>query len=366
MTTVYVIQHVAVETPGLIAEALTARNIALDFIRPFKGEPIPRRLGDHAGLVVMGGPMGVYEQDKYPFLRKEIRLIEDALGEARPVLGICLGSQLLAAALGAPVTRGPQKELGWHPVTLSRAAARDSLWRGLPKSFTAFHWHGDVFELPHAAAPLASSKLTEHQAFRYGDSAYGLLFHLEMTGQIIQRVMRKFRRELREVGLSEQGLLEGATARLRNLQTIGRAVFTRWSALVSGQGDAQLDQPAIHTKRVYEPAEPADGVRFLIDRLWPRGLKKDALRLDGWLKEVAPCDGLRHWFNHDPARWPEFRRRYFAELGQRTEVLRPILNAARRGPVTLLFAARDTEFNHAVALRDYLGKAGRPNSRGPQ
>lgn len=357
MSAVYVIQHVAVETPGLIAEALKARNIALDFIRPFKGEPIPRRLGDHAGLVVMGGPMGVYEQDEYPFLRREIRLIEDALSERRPVLGICLGSQLLAAALGAPVTRGPQKELGWHPVTLSRAAARDTLWRGLPKSFTAFHWHGDVFELPDAATPLASSTLTEHQAFRYGDSAYGLLFHLEMTEQIIRRVMRTFRRDLREVCLTERDVLENATAHLPRLQTIGPRVFSRWSALVSGERDARLEQPKIRTKRVYEPATPADGVRFLVDRLWPRGIKKDALRNDGWLKEVAPSDGLRRWFNHNPARWLEFRRRYFAELDQRADALRPILNAARHGPVTLLFAARDVKFNQAMALRDYLKAA---------
>jgi uncharacterized protein YeaO (DUF488 family) len=111
---------------------------------------------------------------------------------------------------------------------------------------------------------------------------------------------------------------------------------------------------AIQTKRAYEPATAADGARFLVDRLWPRGLKKTALRLDGWLKEVAPSDQLRRWFGHDAKKWPEFRRRYFAELDAHSEALQPILAAAARGQVTLLFSARNAEQNNAVALREYL------------
>jgi len=233
--TVYVMQHVPCEMPGLIAEVLQAAGVTLDFIRPFKGDRIPRRIGAHAGLVVMGGPMGVYEQDRHPFLRQEIRLIQDALGEHRPILGVCLGSQLLAAALDAPVTRGKEKEIGWHSVTLSRAAAHDKLWRGLPESFIAYHWHGDVFELPRAAKSLAWSKLTEHQAFRYGESAYGLLFHLEVTEQIIWRMTGTFRRELREARLDERPVLDGMAEHLPGLHPIGRTVFARWAALVTGE-----------------------------------------------------------------------------------------------------------------------------------
>ncbi len=108
------------------------------------------------------------------------------------------------------------------------------------------------------------------------------------------------------------------------------------------------------TKGVRVPATPQDGARVLVDRLWPRGLKKAALRLDAWLKDVAPSEALRRWFGHDPARWTEFRRRYFAELDQHSETWRQLLAAAARGPVTLLFAAHDAEHNNAVALRDYL------------
>lgn len=110
----------------------------------------------------------------------------------------------------------------------------------------------------------------------------------------------------------------------------------------------------IRVKRVYDPAGPEDGARFLVDRLWPRGVKKEALKLDGWLKELAPSDGLRRWFAHQPARWQEFRRRYFAELDRNQPAWKALLEAARQETVTLLYAARDTEQNNALALREYL------------
>jgi uncharacterized protein YeaO (DUF488 family) len=112
----------------------------------------------------------------------------------------------------------------------------------------------------------------------------------------------------------------------------------------------------IRIKRVYDPSEHADGTRFLVERLWPRGMKKEALQLDGWLKEVAPSDALRRWFGHDPAKWEEFQRRYFAELEDKPAAWQPILGPARQGDVTLLYSARDTEHNNAVALKAYLNR----------
>ena len=119
----------------------------------------------------------------------------------------------------------------------------------------------------------------------------------------------------------------------------------------------------ITIKRVYDRPEPADGTRFLVERLWPRGVKKDTLHLDGWLKELAPSDALRRWFGHDPAKWEEFQRRYFAELTSKPEACQPILEAAQRGNVTLLYSARDTQHNNAVALKAYVEKAP-PAARG--
>ena len=113
----------------------------------------------------------------------------------------------------------------------------------------------------------------------------------------------------------------------------------------------------IRTKRVYEAAAKTDGQRFLVERLWPRGVKKEALRMTAWLKEVAPTKELREWFHHDPARWTEFQRRYRAELKERPAACQPLRDAAKRGDITLLFSAHDLEHNNAVALKDYLEKA---------
>jgi len=110
----------------------------------------------------------------------------------------------------------------------------------------------------------------------------------------------------------------------------------------------------IRVKRVYEAPRPDDGSRYLVDRLWPRGVKKESLRIEGWLKDVAPSDGLRRWFGHDPARWEEFCRRYVAELEVKKEAWRPLLDAARKDDITLLFGALDLEHNNAVALRSFL------------
>lgn len=112
----------------------------------------------------------------------------------------------------------------------------------------------------------------------------------------------------------------------------------------------------IKIKRVYESPADADGTRFLVERLWPRGMKKEALHMDEWLKEVAPSDGLRRWFGHDPDKWGEFRDRYFAELDEKPEALKPIAEASRKGDVTLLYSARDRERNNAAALKDYLSE----------
>ena len=112
----------------------------------------------------------------------------------------------------------------------------------------------------------------------------------------------------------------------------------------------------MRVKQVYEPARREDGRRFLVDRLWPRGIKRETLSLDAWVKEVAPSDTLRRWFAHDPYRWDEFRRRYAAELDRRPEAWGPILEAARTGTVTLVYSARDSRHNNGVALKGYLEK----------
>lgn len=113
----------------------------------------------------------------------------------------------------------------------------------------------------------------------------------------------------------------------------------------------------VRTKRVYESVDPLDGERFLVERLWPRGIKKESLRMTAWLKDVAPSTALREWFAHDPQKWPEFQRRYAKELDANRAAVRLLLDAARRGNITLLYSAHDTEHNNAVALQAYLAKS---------
>ncbi len=123
----------------------------------------------------------------------------------------------------------------------------------------------------------------------------------------------------------------------------------------------------MRVKRAYDPVEPEDGTRFLVDRLWPRGVSKARLRVAQWLKDVAPSEELHRWFGHDPARWPEFCQRYFAELDAKPEALAPIRGALKRGEVTLVYAAQDTAYNNAVALKAYLeGAACAASDAGPK
>ncbi len=110
----------------------------------------------------------------------------------------------------------------------------------------------------------------------------------------------------------------------------------------------------INIKRIYEPSSQDDGKRILIDRLWPRGLKKEDARIDEWLKEIAPSNELRNWFDHDPNKWEEFKKRFFSELHRKEDLVERIISAARKGTVTLLFGSKEERFNNAVALKEYV------------
>jgi GMP synthase (glutamine-hydrolysing) len=229
---VLVLQHAAPEGPGLIAAALAAREIEAVLVRVDQGRPVPERLGDAAGLVVMGGPMGVNDEAKHPSLAAEKRLIREAVDARRPVLGVCLGAQLLAAALGATVRAAGRKEIGWHEVKLRGRAAGDALFHDVEPAFTPLHWHGDVFDLPAGAEPLASSALTELQAFRYGEKAWGLLFHLEVTRAMVEEMVVAFAGELGAAAVEPASILTGMARHLARAQDIGARVFRRWARLV--------------------------------------------------------------------------------------------------------------------------------------
>jgi len=174
-----VVQHLAVEGPGLIAAVAADHGFALDVRRMDRGDGLPPA-ESLDGLVVLGGSMGAYEADAYPHLAAEQRLLAAAVSRGVPVLGICLGSQLLAAALGARVFKGPAPEIGLGSVTLTPAGTRDPILGPSGPELPVLHWHGDTFDLPAGAEHLAGSPVYRHQAFRVGRAAYGLQFHIEL------------------------------------------------------------------------------------------------------------------------------------------------------------------------------------------
>jgi len=233
MAIIYTLQNIGIETLGIIEDCLKAAGLHPQYIKPFKEQPVPEEMGDAVGLIIMGGPMGVYEQNRFPFLSDEIRLIEQALKENKPILGICLGSQLIASALGAEIKKGNHKEIGWHAVFLDNPASDDPLWKDVTSPFMAYHWHGDIFGLPQGAVNLAFSELTECQGFRYGENTYGFLFHMEVTDKIIHRMVDTFREEMIRAALDENPIKLGIKTYLPRLQSIGRGVFNRWVALTN-------------------------------------------------------------------------------------------------------------------------------------
>jgi GMP synthase (glutamine-hydrolysing) len=229
---VIVLQHAESENLGTIEDALVAAGVAFEYVRTFDGQPIPGDTDGSSGLIVMGGPMGVYETDRFPFLIQEMKLIEAFLKAQRPILGVCLGSQLLAAALGAKVRKGKRKEIGWFLVERSPASTHDRLWSGQPSRFVAYHWHGDIFDLPEGAVPLASSDLTQVQSFCHDSLAYGILFHLEVTERHIWKMLKEFAGEIQQENLDAEGILLQAGFLVPPLQQIGATIFRRWTELV--------------------------------------------------------------------------------------------------------------------------------------
>jgi GMP synthase (glutamine-hydrolysing) len=236
LQSVWVLQHTPSENLGTVEDALRGHGISFEYIETYAGKRVPQDIAGRAGLVVMGGPMGVYEEAQYPFLRDEMRLIESALANGLPVLGVCLGSQLLAAVLGAEVRKGKRKELGWHPVTLTESAGHDALFAGFGPEIWPFHWHSDVFSLPRRAVSLGASEWTPCQAFRSGKNAYGILFHLEVTGAQIAKMLTDFADELRATGGDAGKITAEASRRLPALKEISAEVFGRWALKVASAG----------------------------------------------------------------------------------------------------------------------------------
>jgi GMP synthase-like glutamine amidotransferase len=183
------LEHVPFEDAAGIADWAASRGHRFSATRLYDEEPL-LPLDAFDWLVIMGGSMSVAEEVRYPWLVKEKRLIEEALGRGKPVLGICLGAQLIANVLGARISPNRYREIGWFPVILTDEARSSPLFAPLPKEFTAFHWHSDTFDLPRGAIRVAESAGCRDQGFAYGEKTVGLQFHLESTVDSVERLIR--------------------------------------------------------------------------------------------------------------------------------------------------------------------------------
>jgi GMP synthase-like glutamine amidotransferase len=193
MIRLHYLQHVPFEDLGIIEEWATARGFEIRVSQLFNHDPLPAF--EHVDwLVVMGGPMGIYDHVEHPWLVAEKAFIKQAIDAGKTVLGICLGAQLIADALGAKVYPGPQKEIGWFPIERSPAAPKL-----LPEKLMVFHWHGDTFDLPEGAVHLASSSACSNQGFIYNHRVIGLQFHLETTPKSMEALIENCGEELPNV-----------------------------------------------------------------------------------------------------------------------------------------------------------------------
>ncbi|AUT01364.1 amidotransferase [Nostoc sp. CENA543] len=192
---IHYLQHVPFETPASIEQWALKHKHSLFATRFYAQDSLPT-IEDFDWLVVMGGPMNIYEDEQYPWLTQEKRFIAQAIAANKMVIGICLGSQLIADVLGSKVYRGKYKEIGWFPIELTDAARKSTIFGDLPQKFTVFHWHGDTFDLPTGATRLAYSAACQNQAFIYDEKVLGLQFHLESTPESVSQIIENCGDEL--------------------------------------------------------------------------------------------------------------------------------------------------------------------------
>jgi GMP synthase (glutamine-hydrolysing) len=235
---VLVFQHVPHEHLGHFAPALKREGVEFHYLRSFENDLANRGLadlGDPDALIFLGGPMSANDEAEHAFIRPELNLIEEALERNKPLLGICLGAQLIAKALGARVYAGMEKEIGWYDLELTEMGQRDPLFAGWPRALKMFQWHGETFELPRGAQHLARSARYRHQAFRFGEGAYGLQFHPEITLSMIEEWLEINAQEVAKSPLPRKALeiKEDSVNAMHELKELGEMTAENWARLLT-------------------------------------------------------------------------------------------------------------------------------------
>lgn len=249
MSRLMVFQHVAAEPLGTLHARIRARGHRIRF-HNFQRHPDAQPSVDrYQGLIVLGGPMNVEDQHRYPHLKTELLAIEAALKQGKPVLGICLGAQLLAHVLGAPVRRHVQHEIGWYDLHTTDHGRTDPVLQHLGERAPVFQWHGCTFGLPSGAVQLARTETCEQQAFRHGHNAYGFQFHLEADAAMIERWLRlpAYRDELAAAGIGRdaQSIRAATDALLARMQPLAEVTFNNFLDLV-GRPSRRVALPSLH------------------------------------------------------------------------------------------------------------------------
>lgn len=221
---VLIVQHVECEGPGYLEDFLHEKLIEYEIAKMYEGEQLP---DDFDALIVLGGPMNVYEEERYPYLKRLTTTITNFVTEGGHYLGFCLGGQLLAKALGAKVRRNHTREIGNFEIGLTERGVKDPLFKGFKHTFPVLEWHGDTFEIPERAIKLAESELCSNQAFRF-KNAYGLQFHLETTPEMLAEWVEVYADELNEEGIDAAIMLKETEKKADIYRGLSNQLFTNF------------------------------------------------------------------------------------------------------------------------------------------
>jgi len=229
---IHSLQHVPFEDLAHIETWAQDRSHSISRTLLFNHEHFPE-MSEFDWLVILGGPMNIYEEEEFPWLKREKKFIAEAIAQQKAVLGICLGAQLVADILGGKVFKNPYKEIGWYPVRLTPEARKSAIFRPLPAQFTAFHWHGDTFSIPPGGIRIAKSEGCSNQAFEYHGRVIGLQFHLESALESIQRLIRNCEDELvggKYIQSAEEML--GQRGNLPEIRRIMTLLLDHWEKII--------------------------------------------------------------------------------------------------------------------------------------
>jgi len=189
---ILIIKHISIEGPGIIGDFFKNTEWQVKTVELQNGGKFPSDFASIEAIISLGGPMNVYEEDRFPFLKDENVFLKEAINRDIPILGICLGAQLLAKACGAEVKKAERQEIGWHKASLTKEGVKDPLFFGTSNELDVFQWHQDTFMIPERATLLATANLCKNQAFRFGKNVYGLQFHIEVTPSMVESWVNEY------------------------------------------------------------------------------------------------------------------------------------------------------------------------------